>query len=376
MAGIYIHIPFCKQKCHYCDFHFSTNFRTSTDVVDAIVSELALRNLYLEQEVIETIYFGGGTPSAISNSALSAIINAVNDNFKVIPNAEITIETNPDDLSESNLQTWKELGFNRLSIGVQSFNDAHLQYMNRAHSGKEAVEGLRRAKSIGFSNITMDLIYGIPGMTSLQWAENIQQFLDLDLPHLSAYGLTIEPQTHFGHLVQTKQLVPEQDENYNHQFQYLIGELKERGYEHYEISNFAKPNEYSKHNTGYWQGMKYLGIGPSAHSFNGLERQWNVKSNMKYVSAIQNKALPSTIEELSVHDRYNEYIMTSLRTKWGIHLNKIKEQFGVEFQNNLKMGIQGFVASGHVLKEGDTYILSATGKHLADKIASDLFLVS
>jgi oxygen-independent coproporphyrinogen-3 oxidase len=258
---------------------------------------------------------------------------------------------------------------------VQSFVDEHLVWMNRAHNKEQAISGLNWAKEAGISNITMDLIYGIPGMTMNQWKNNLELFFELELPHLSAYGLTIESQTHLGHLVKTHQVKTEVDEMYNEQFEYLMEAAKKHGFDHYEISNFGKPGLYSRHNTAYWLGEKYVGIGPSAHSFNGKERSWAVSSNMKYVKMIGKGIVPAEVEQLTQNDRFNEYILTRLRTIWGVDLNQIKTQFGANFQNILKMNIAPFIASGDVFQRENSYVLSTQGKYLADKISSDLFII-
>lgn len=375
MAGIYIHIPFCKQACHYCDFHFSTNLRNVEDVVGAMKMELNLQSNYMDNEVIQTIYFGGGTPSAIPVHLIGELIDTVKQLHQVDVNAEISLEANPDDLTKENLEAWKSFGVNRLSVGVQSFVDEHLVWMNRAHTSTEAINGLTWAKEVGFSNITMDLIYGIPGMSMKQWESNLQTFFDLDLPHLSAYGLTIEDQTHLGHLVKTKQVYIEKDENYNLQFEYLMNQTQNHGFAHYEISNFGKPGFQSRHNTAYWLGEKYAGIGPSAHAFNGKERRWNVASNMKYIKLLHTKELPSEVEQLSENDQFNEYVLIRLRTIWGIDERQIKTQFGEKFQNILKSTIRPYMDSGHVIFRDDLYTLSRKGKYLADKISSDLFVI-
>ncbi len=375
MAGIYIHIPFCKQACHYCDFHFSTNFRNVNELVKAMKVELNLQSHYMGDEKIHTIYFGGGTPSAIPTHLIGELIDEVKRLHRVSKEAEISLEANPDDLTKENLADWKSFGINRLSVGVQSFVNEHLVWMNRAHTSTEAINGLTWAKEIGITNITMDLIYGIPNMTMDQWKSNLQTFFDLDLPHLSAYGLTIEEQTHLGHLVKTNQVQTEKDANYNLQFEYLMTQTQKQGFDHYEISNFGKPGFYSRHNTAYWLGEKYAGIGPSAHSFNGEERRWNVASNMKYMTMLNKKELPSEVEKLSKKDQFNEYVLTRLRTIWGIDTNQIINQFGADFQNNLKSSVQPYIRSGHVVFNGNSYVLSNEGKYLADKISSDLFVV-
>lgn len=375
MAGIYIHIPFCKQACHYCDFHFSTNFRNVDSLVEAILGEMKLRKDFLNGESIQTIYFGGGTPSSIPIDYIGKLISESGSLFHVEPDAEITLEANPDDLTDENLSAWKNFGVNRLSVGVQSFYETHLKFMNRAHTGTQAIDGLKRAKAHGFDNITMDLIYGIPDMTMQQWERNVDQFLELDLPHLSAYGLTIEPQTHFGYLERVQNLKVQNDHTYNAQLDLLIQKLEQAGFDHYEISNFGKKGYHSRHNTSYWFGVKYLGLGPAAHSFDGEARQWNVNSNMKYIQGIRQGELIGEKEILSLTDRYNEYILTRLRTQWGVNGNEIKEKFGSSDFELFESHIKKYLNSGHVNQNGQTYFLSQKGKYMADKISSDLFLI-
>ncbi|MFT4753295.1 MAG: oxygen-independent coproporphyrinogen-3 oxidase [Salibacteraceae bacterium] len=375
MAGIYFHIPFCKQACHYCDFHFSTNFRNVDELIDAMKAEIRLQRNYLDNEEVKTIYFGGGTPSAVPPHYISDLIEEIRKYHLVTASSEITLEANPDDLTQDNIAVWKAAGINRLSVGVQSFENEHLIWMNRAHNRDQAISGLTWAKEAGITNITMDLIYGVPGMTMDQWQDNLNTFFELDLPHLSAYGLTVEPKTHLGNLVKSNTVKAVEDERYNEQLERLISETTKRGFEHYEISNFGMPGRYSKHNTAYWLGEKYLGIGPSAHSFNGTERSWSVSSNMKYVKMLGQNQLPSEVEVLTKNDRFNEYILTRLRTIWGIDLDQIKEQFGSEFQNNLKNSLTPFLKSNLIIQSKNSYTLSAQGKYLADKISSDLFVV-
>lgn len=375
MAGIYIHIPFCKQACHYCDFHFSTNFRNVENLIEAIRKEIYMRKEFLQGDPIRTIYFGGGTPSAIPDRYIKNLVSELKSVFEVSTDAEITLEANPDDLTDEKLSAWREIGVNRLSVGVQSFYEVHLKFMNRAHTNNQAILGLKRAKAHGFDNITMDLIYGIPDMTMGQWEQNIDQFLELDLPHLSAYGLTIEPQTQFGYLESVKNLKVEQDHIYNAQLDILIQKLNQAGFEHYEISNFGKKGYHSRHNTSYWFGVKYLGLGPSAHSFDGMTRQWNVSSNMKYIRGIDLGEINEEKEILNHTDRFNEYILTRLRTQWGVNGEEIQEKFGDSNFEIFESNIEKYLNSGHVNQNGQVYFLSAKGKYMADKISSDLFLI-
>lgn len=373
MAGIYVHIPFCKQACHYCDFHFSTNYRNVNQLTEAILQEIRLQQNFFDSAEVSTLYFGGGTPSSIPLDHLQQIIDAVKSSFNVATDLEITLEANPDDLQEVAIQNWKKLGVNRLSIGVQSFFDTHLRWMNRAHNQQQALQGIKTAQQAGITNITMDLIYGIPDMTMEQWEHNVRQFFELGIPHLSAYGLTIEPQTHLGHLAQKHGFNPASDAEYNAQFNYLMQAAKVNGFDHYEISNFALPNHYSKHNTAYWFGAPYLGIGPSAHSYKNDKRYWNIDSNVKYIKLLNQNELAQDFEQLTTEDAFNEYVLTRLRTMWGIDLNQIKNTFGQQFQNNVISLIEPYLKNGDVMKSGESLVLTDIGKHIADKIAADLF---
>ena len=305
MAGIYIHIPFCKKACHYCDFHFSTSLRFKGDMIKSILKEIVQEKEYLENEEVETIYFGGGTPSLLDGKELKSILAKINGVFNVVASPEITLEANPDDLTLDKLKELKNVGVNRLSIGVQSFFDEHLTWMNRAHSAKESKECITNAIGLGFSNITLDLIYGMPNLSNQQWEENIQKAIDLGIGHISAYNLTMEKDTAYAHFVKKGVYEAPSDEKGADQFQLLIDGLKKAGYLQYETSNFAKSSQYSKHNSSYWKGKKYLGIGPSAHSFNGISRQWNVANNKKYIDAITNNLPQFELEELTTFDKVN-----------------------------------------------------------------------
>lgn len=372
MAGIYIHIPFCKVKCHYCDFHFSTNLKNQNTLVAALIKELMLKKECLAGEKIETLYFGGGTPSLLTKNQIDELIHFAKANYAFANNVEITFECNPDDLSIKKLKELKQAGVNRLSIGTQSFNDELLKFMNRAHNSAEATESIKNANKIGFDNITIDLIYGIPGLSMDLWKAELAQIDQLNIPHLSAYCLTIEENTVFGSWTKTGRLKPFEDEISLKQFQYLIDFTKERGYEHYEISNFSKPNFISKHNSAYWLGKNYLGIGPSAHSYNGKQRQWNVANNKKYIQSLVNNEPFFEQEDLSVTDQFNEYILTRLRTKWGIaikDLRRISEKMAKAIQPTLIEQLK----DGNLKFKDDTYYLTAEGKFLADAISADLF---
>ena len=381
MSGIYIHIPFCKQACHYCDFHFSTSMKKKDEMVLALAKEIELRKNEFENDIVETIYFGGGTPSILEISDLKFLIDAVYKHFDVIENPEITIEANPDDLSPSlsfrrNLfEELKAIGVNRLSIGIQSFFEDDLQLMNRAHNADEAKKCLEFATQY-FDNISIDLIYGMPNMSNEKWLQNIETALSFNVPHISSYALTVEPKTALKKLIQTRKIDQPKDEVAQEHFQILVDKLSENGFIHYELSNFGKENYFSKNNSAYWLGKKYIGIGPSAHSFNGTSRSWNVSNNSLYLKALAENKLPLETEILSKNDRYNEYIMTGLRTIWGISLDKVEKEFGTNFLEYLLKQSEKFIADD--LLYLDEKILKATqkGKFLCDGIASDLFLLN
>ena len=374
MAGIYIHIPFCKQACHYCDFHFSTSLKHKDELLQCIHEELQLQRPYLENQTVETIYFGGGTPSLLSASELIKIIDTVHQNFEVLNQAEITLEANPDDLGIEKLKELRNTAINRLSIGVQSFFDEDLKWMNRAHQAQEAETAVKRAQDFGLENITIDLIYGYPLLSDEKWNNNIQKTIDLTIPHISSYSLTVEPQTALDSFIKKGQQKPLDEMQSATQFKFLIQELTQNGFEHYEISNFAKPNQYAKHNTNYWRGIHYLGIGPSAHSFNGQSRQWNIANNAKYIQEITLKKVPFTLETLSLENKFNEYIMTSLRTQWGIDLAKIELDFGINYKNKLLTCADEYMNDNLLALDDEKLKLTPKGKLLADKIASDLFI--
>jgi len=374
MSGIYIHIPFCKQACHYCDFHFSTQLGKKEAMVNAIVKELVLRKAEVDDEV-ETIYFGGGTPSVLSNDEIERLIQAVYDNYRVIDHPEITLEANPDDLSSNRIIQLSKSPVNRLSIGIQSFFDEDLKLMNRAHNAGEAEQCIQVATQY-FDNITIDLIYGIPGMDNKRWKDNIQKALDFGLPHISSYALTVEPRTALKKFIE-KGIVPDvDDEQAQEQFHILVDVLEEEGFVNYEISNFGKPGFFSKNNTAYWLGKKYLGVGPSAHSFDGEHRSWNIRNNPTYIKKIAEGVLPIEIETLSKTDRYNEYVMTGLRTIWGVDLDRIATEFGANYLKYLKQQAAKYLEQDLLILANGKLLTTKKGKFLADGIASDLFMVN
>jgi len=372
MSGIYIHIPFCKQACHYCDFHFSTSLKKKDELIQALVREIELRKAEFANITVETIYFGGGTPSLLSNDELLKILNAVYNHYRVTGLPEITIEANPDDLSEKRIKELAKTDINRLSIGVQSFHEEDLKLMNRAHNVQEAKECLSVATKY-FDNISVDLIYGIPGLSNKRWRENIKTAISFGVPHVSSYALTVEPKTALEAYIKKGTIADVDDDMAQEQFDILINELQANNFVHYEFSNFGIEGYFSKNNSAYWQGKHYLGIGPSAHSFNGQQRSWNVRNNSKYIKALQNNELPSTIEILSLSDKYNEYIMTGLRTIWGVSIRNIEKDFGTTYKNYLLSQAQKHINEHLLYIEDDILKVSKKGKFLSDGIASDLF---
>lgn len=373
MAGIYLHIPYCKVKCHYCDFHFSTQTDTVPRLVDAMLRELDMRSAYLKGESIRTIYFGGGTPSFLPDRYLLSLMERIRKLFSVEADAEITLECNPDDISKERLQTFKTLGINRFSMGVQSFDNDVLQFMNRAHTASEISQSIAWAKDAGFENITVDLIYGIPGKGLDYWRHQLDQWLDLQVPHLSAYCLTIEPKTYFGAMAKKGELRAQPDEQSIAEFTYLMDFCAANGYEHYEISNFAKPGFISKHNSAYWLGENYLGIGPSAHSYNQVSRGWNVANNANYIRLLNADAVYHETEVLTAENRCNDYLLTRLRTKWGIHWKDL-EFIGEVRLRELQQKAAVFLQAGLFRENAGTLVLTQKGMFRADGLAAELFI--
>ncbi|MBD0332859.1 MAG: radical SAM family heme chaperone HemW [Chitinophagaceae bacterium] len=370
MAGIYLHIPFCKQACNYCNFHFSTSLRYKLQMIDAIIKEIELQKDYLKGEIVHTIYFGGGTPSLLSTEDYQLLIGTIQKYHQIDNDPEATLEANPDDITEAKLQAWKDIGINRLSIGIQSFFEQELQWMNRAHSAQLAIRSLLLSMKY-FHNISVDLIYGSPLLTDEIWAHNVQTALSYNIPHLSCYALTIEEKTPLH-----KQIMSNQNPNIDadkqaRQFTLLMKWLHDAGYEHYEISNFAKQNFRSRHNSNYWKGEKYLGLGPSAHSYNGFRRQWNVANNNNYIISINNGVIPFEHEELTNEKRLNEYIMISLRTSEGMDLQVVEKNWGGETRKLIEKKSSLF--NGLIHYQNSVMKLTDKGMLLADRIASELF---
>ena len=384
-AGIYIHIPFCKQACHYCDFHFSTSMQKKDEMVLALAKEIKLRKSEFQNESVATIYFGGGTPSRLSIADLRFLIATIYEQYTIVEKPEITLEANPDDLSESYLLELKAIGVNRLSIGIQSFFEDDLKLMNRAHNSEEAKKCLEIATRY-FDNISLDLIYGIPDlsqngeqakqMSNERWLQNIETALSFGIPHISSYALTVEPKTALNKLIQTGKIASPNDGVAQEHFMILVETLEKNGFVHYELSNFGKENYFSKNNSAYWLGKKYIGIGPSAHSYDGISRSWNIANNALYLKAIQNDELPNEVEKLTLQDRYNEYIMTGLRTIWGVSLVRIEQEFGIDFLNYLKKQSRKFIDDGLLSITDDILKPTLKGKFLTDGIASDLFYLN
>jgi oxygen-independent coproporphyrinogen-3 oxidase len=375
MSGIYIHIPFCKQACYYCDFHFSTSLKKKDEMVLALAKEIVLRKKEFKEEVVETIYFGGGTPSILEIADITLLIDAVYQNYNVIENPEITLEANPDDLTESRIIELSKNKINRLSIGIQSFFEDDLKLMNRAHNSAEAKKCLEIARDY-FDNISIDLIYGVPDMSNEKWLKNIETALSFNVPHISSYALTVEPKTALHAFIQ-KGIIPQPDDEVAQEhFHLLIDKLEENGFIHYELSNFGKENYFSKNNSSYWLGKKYIGIGPSAHSYNGISRSWNVSNNSQYLKSIADNQLPTETETLSQTDRYNEYVMTGLRTIWGISLSRIETEFGKPYLDYLNQQSAKYIEDHLLFVDENILRTTKSGKFLSDGIASDLFLLN
>ncbi len=376
MAGIYIHIPFCKRACHYCDFHFSTNLDSRGELVNALVKEIGLQANYLQREVINTIYFGGGTPSLLQANEIEVLLNQIHSHHVINPKAEITLEANPDDLSKAKINELYALGINRLSIGIQSFDDSILKFFNRAHNSEEAIQCINDAREVGFQNLSLDLIYAVPGQDHNQWIKNIQKAIQLGPEHISSYTLTIEEKTAFGKWAKAGKLKGVEEKFAAEEFELLMDHLGKAGYEHYEISNFCKPGYQSKHNSNYWKQSKYLGIGPSAHSYDGDSRQFNVSNNGLYQKSLNENKVPFEIEVLSRENKINEYIFTTLRTSWGCQLSYLKESLDYDLVLNQSGYLHDLTKQGLINLNEETIILTRKGKFVADQIALDLFLTS
>lgn len=373
MAGVYVHIPFCRQACYYCDFHFSTNLSYRKRMIDALCREIELQKDYL-QEPIQTIYFGGGTPSLLDEEDISSLLETLSRCFSLENVVEITLEANPDDLNEEKLKIFRRQGINRLSIGIQTFHDPHLKRLHRLHSSQEAFDAVRKAQDMGFENISIDLIYAIPADTHQIWEDDLQKALLLKVPHISAYNLTIEEKTVLGNWTKKKKFVPADDDFAARQFELLIHTLTQAGYEHYEISNFALPSCYAVHNTNYWRQVPYLGIGASAHSYDGNTRQFNVRNNAHYMASIENGVIPCQVEVLHLTDKINEYVMTSLRTQWGCDLSYLQKNYGFDFLSHHRATVEKLTKKEWILVEKERLLLTLQGKMLADRVIEEFFI--
>ena len=374
MAGLYIHIPFCKKACHYCNFHFSTSLKNRKKIISSMIKEIEIKSIGYE-DLIETIYFGGGTPSLLSIIEIDSLIKAVIDNFKISKKPEITLEANPDDLNVSKLKELSNSLINRLSIGIQSFNDQDLKLMNRSHNSFDSINCIDNSLKY-FDNISIDLIYGMPNSNLISWEKNLNLALNWDLNHISAYALTVEPKTALEKYIQKEIILPLDEEFVYDQFNLIYDKLSDLNYINYELSSFAKKGYFSKNNSGYWLGKKYVGIGPSSHSFDGFSRSWNVSNNKLYVNDIQNNKMYHQKEKLTHIDQYNEYIMTGLRTMWGISLSNLQEKFGKKIKTHFVKKSKKFIESELLIIENDLIKTSKKGKFLSDGIASELFLIN
>ena len=374
MSGIYIHIPFCKKACHYCNFHFSTNQNSKSAFIEAVCRELILRKSEYASDEIQSIYFGGGTPTVLDVTELNTILKTVYKNYKVSETAEITLEANPDDLDLEKIKQLSNTKINRLSIGIQSFHESELSAMNRAHNAEDARKCLELATTY-FDNITIDLMFGMPTMSIQLWRQNLQIAFEFGIKHLSCYSLTVEPKTALEHFIKKGSHPPMDDELAAQHFEVLLEETYAQGLTHYETCSFGHPDYFSKHNTSYWLGKTYMGVGPSAHSFDGSKRSWNVSNNSKYIKALEVDKLPFESEVLSVENRFNEYVMTGLRTIWGISLEKIEADYGVKIKDHLLQNSKKFISSNTLVIEDNHLKITTSGKFLSDGIASDLFLV-
>ena len=373
MAGLYIHIPFCRRKCHYCNFYSLASSRHFDHLIEALKDEIDLRKHEVD-EPLETIYFGGGTPSMLNDQQLEGIMDRIYKNFSLTEKAEITLEANPEDITREKLISLKKNHINRLSIGIQSFYDNELTYLNRIHSARKAIDSVRLSQDMGFENISIDLIYGLPNATIESWKNNLRQAFRLEVPHLSCYTLTVEPNTALAKFIEKGRMKNVSEALFEEQFEILIQKTAEMGYQQYEISNFCKDAYYAAHNTSYWFGKKYLGVGPSAHSYDGQKRQWNVAHIKNYINSVNNGKVLSESEAITPLTRYNEYIMTRLRTQWGVSISDVNERFGKKAASHFTAAISKYLKSGHLQSLDDTILLTKKGKFISDGIIAELFI--
>lgn len=375
MAGLYIHVPFCAKRCLYCDFFSNTEMRYKEPYVNALIKEMELRKEYIGNETLETLYFGGGTPSQLAKGDFQRIFEAIHDNFRVSDQAEITLEANPDDMRPEYVSMLKDFPFNRISMGVQSFHPEDLRFLNRRHSREQALKAVELCKEQGITNISIDLIYGLPNQTLQAWEENLDIAIGLDVPHLSAYHLIYEEGTALYKLMEAGKVKPVDEDLSVSFFSILIDKLTEAGYLHYEISNFARPGFISRHNSSYWTGKKYLGLGPSAHSYNGIDREWNVSSLPIYIKGIEDGHPSIESEDLDLHTRYNDFIITGLRTMWGISFGEIQTKFGEKLLLYCQKQARPYINQGLIVQTNDKLTLSKAGIFVSDGIMSDLLWI-
>lgn len=374
MAGIYFHFPFCRQACHYCNFHFSTQLKFQEEMLDAFEREIQLRSEELPSN-LESIYFGGGSPSLLPPKSIERLINGVYSSVKLGEKIEITVEVNPDDVSFEYLKGLKSVGVNRLSIGIQSFFDTELELMNRIHNVDQGIDSIEWTAQL-FNNFSVDLIYGIPSSDLSTWKTNLNRVLTYTPPHLSTYALTVEAKTVLAHQVKNNEVELLDEQLVKSQYDWMVKRLEEANYENYEFSNFSKPGFNSINNSNYWKGKAYVGIGPAAHSFDGKrKRSWNLSNNIQYMESIKEGVLPSHYENLKLHEVFNEYLMTGLRTSWGVSLEKINQSFGSHYRQYLEKQVENHLAEQRLYWDGDTLRVSKSAKFLSDGIASDLFML-
>ena len=374
MAGIYIHIPFCRKACHYCNFHFSTSLGKAEAVEASILKEIALRSSEIN-EAVQTIYFGGGTPSILAHEAINKMLDAIKSDYVISSDPEITLEANPDDITAEKARAWKRMGINRFSIGVQSFADENLQWMNRAHDASQSIQCIQTIREAGFDNFSIDLIYGTPGQTQEGWIKDLEKAIEMKIPHLSCYALTVEEGTALHHMIGSGKKEKISADEQAERFEALVQLSSLAGYTHYEISNLALPGKESKHNSAYWEGKPYLGFGPSAHSFSGAKRSWNIADNLRYIQSIEAGILPHEEETLREIDQLNEYIMTSLRSIKGMQKETIKTRWGNDKLQIISTAVEQFIRSGKIISTENSWVLSGEGRFFADGIASSLFFL-
>lgn len=374
MAGIYIHIPFCRKACHYCNFHFSTQTQYIQEFTDALVNEIGLQKNYLT-EPVETLYFGGGTPSLLQKAELAIIVKTIKDHFTLAPQFEFTLEANPDDINPANAADWLDLGVNRLSIGIQSFQSNALAWMNRAHTVEQSHQAIQIVMEAGFEQISADLIYGTPHLTDDALIADIEWLLQYKVNHISCYALTVEEKTALYTMIEKKKIEGIDTAQQARQFNIIVDKLEQAGFEHYEISNFALPQSKSKHNSNYWNQIPYLGLGPAAHSFNGNQRQWNITNNQLYFQALKNNTVPFELENLTLSQKYNEYMMMALRKSEGFSTQYIQDVFGAQYLEQVKAILPKYEKLKQLIPTKDGYTLTKEAKFFADGITSDFFWI-